>query len=101
MADDPFYSQYGKRCMDFKRSLAGQRPSCALGPRVQINLLTSSIDANFIYGSTETLAKRLRAFQGGKIDTSSMQMITLKKYLVYQINDLKSSFRFRRVTCLE
>jgi peroxidase len=66
-ANDPFYSRFGKRCNDFKRSLAGHRPSCSLGPRVQINTLTSAIDANFIYGSTEQLARRLRTFQSGRM----------------------------------
>lgn len=34
-----------------------------------MNLLTSSIDANFIYGSTVQLATRLRAFHGGLMKT--------------------------------
>lgn len=29
--DDPLYSPFGKRCHDFKRSVAGHRPNCALG----------------------------------------------------------------------
>lgn len=55
--------------LNLQRSSAGHRPSCALGPRLHINLLTSAIDANFIYGSTEKLANRLRAFQGGLMRT--------------------------------
>ncbi|RWS11661.1 peroxidase-like protein [Dinothrombium tinctorium] len=62
---DPFFSHYERTCMDFKRSVAGQRPNCALGPRVHVNTLTSAIDANFLYGSTDELAKRLRLFKGG------------------------------------
>ncbi|XP_064480134.1 chorion peroxidase-like [Ornithodoros turicata] len=63
--NDPFYGQYGRTCIEFKRSLAGQRPGCALGPRTHINILTHSIDANFIYGSSDALARKLRMFQGG------------------------------------
>lgn len=37
--DDEFYSQHGQTCMDFKRSVAGQRPSCALGKVTSILLL--------------------------------------------------------------
>lgn len=28
---DSFYSRFGRTCMEFKRSIAGQRPHCALG----------------------------------------------------------------------
>ncbi|XP_022239815.1 chorion peroxidase-like [Limulus polyphemus] len=62
---DPFYAHYGETCIEFKRALAGHRPGCALGPRVHINLLTQSLDANFLYGSTEKLAKELRLGKGG------------------------------------
>ncbi|RWS20468.1 peroxidase-like protein, partial [Leptotrombidium deliense] len=66
---DPLYGPMGKTCMEFKRSVAGQRPSCTLGPRVHINTLTSAIDANFLYGSTEELARKLRLFKGGLMRT--------------------------------
>ncbi|XP_013779764.1 peroxidasin homolog [Limulus polyphemus] len=62
---DPFYTHYGQTCMEFKRVLAGHRPGCTLGPRVHINLLTQALDANFLYGSTEKLAKELRLGRGG------------------------------------
>lgn len=35
------------------------------GPRVHVNLLTSAIDANFVYGSDTKTANRLRAFEKG------------------------------------
>lgn len=35
------------------------------GPRVHVNQLTSPIDANFVYGSDEKLARKLRSFVGG------------------------------------
>lgn len=53
--------------MDFKRSLAGLRPNCALGPRVHINTITSTLDANTIYGSTKAIADQLRTFSGGQM----------------------------------
>ncbi|XP_076371105.1 peroxidase-like [Tachypleus tridentatus] len=62
---DPFYTHYRQSCMEFKRVLAGHRPGCTLGPRVHINLLTQTLDANFLYGSTEKLARELRLGTGG------------------------------------
>lgn len=29
--DDPFYSRFGVKCLEFRRSLAGLRPNCVLG----------------------------------------------------------------------
>ncbi|XP_076327258.1 peroxidase-like [Tachypleus tridentatus] len=63
--DDPFYSLYGQRCLDFKRLEAGQRPGCTLGPRAHINLDSSPIDGNFVYGSTEEVARKIRLGKGG------------------------------------
>ncbi|UXI17278.1 serine/threonine-protein phosphatase 2A regulatory subunit B [Sarcoptes scabiei] len=66
---DPIYGALGRKCHDFKRSIAGHRPNCALGPRVHVNILTSPLDANFIYGSTKAVAMRLRTFRGGLMKT--------------------------------
>lgn len=65
--NDKLYSKFNRRCMDFKRSLAGLRPNCALGPRVHINTITATIDANTIYGSTKAVADRLRSFKSGQL----------------------------------
>ncbi|XP_039299555.1 peroxidasin-like [Nilaparvata lugens] len=69
--DDPFYRKYNQRCISVLRSLAGARPDCRLGPRVQINSLTSYIDANFVYGSSFRKADSLRLLQGGLMRTST------------------------------
>lgn len=65
--NDSVYGPIGRKCHDFKRSIAGHRPNCALGPRVHVNILTAAIDANFIYGSTKAVALRLRTFKRGML----------------------------------
>ena len=69
--------------MEFKRSISGQRPMCALGPRVHVNTLTSAIDANFVYGSDENLARKLRSFRGGEFskDVLSNTNLTVQQML--------------------
>jgi hypothetical protein len=70
--DDPFYKFFRRQCMDFVRSMPGLKPNCPLGPRSQQNAISSYIDANFIYGSTQEVSSRLREFRGGKLKTSSL-----------------------------
>lgn len=65
--NDPFYSKFNVRCLEFRRSLAGLRPNCVLGPRVHQNAITSPIDSNFVYGSSRTEADSLRLFRGGRL----------------------------------
>ncbi|XP_014255974.1 lactoperoxidase-like isoform X2 [Cimex lectularius] len=67
--DDPFYSDKHQSCMNMARSLAGVRPGCRLGSRTQINMLTSYIDANFMYGSNFRTADSLRVLQSGLMKT--------------------------------
>ncbi|KAG8238572.1 hypothetical protein J437_LFUL017508 [Ladona fulva] len=55
--------------MNFVRSFAGVRDDCRLGPRTQFNLITSYIDANFLYGSSVRVADSLRTLQGGTMST--------------------------------
>ncbi|CAG2107788.1 unnamed protein product [Medioppia subpectinata] len=83
--NDPVYGPVGKRCHDFKRSVAGHRPNCALGPRVHVNTLTAPIDANFVYGSTEAVALRLRAFKGGLYSMHSIHYNFLYYFTSYPI----------------
>ncbi|XP_067122505.1 peroxidase-like [Centruroides vittatus] len=70
--DDPFFSRFNKNCLEFKRNLATQRPDCTLGPRSVQNMLTGPIDANFLYGSTEELARQLRTGYRGLMKTWDM-----------------------------
>uniref|UniRef100_A0A146LIQ2 Peroxidasin n=1 Tax=Lygus hesperus TaxID=30085 RepID=A0A146LIQ2_LYGHE len=80
--DDTFYHYNRQSCMNFARSLAGVRPGCRLGSRVQINLLTSYIDANFMYGSNYRVADSLRALQGGLLKvTPVFERLGLKPIL--------------------
>ena len=47
--NDPFYSAHGQTCVDFKRSLAGHRPNCALGNFFLSIYLFLSIDKNYCF----------------------------------------------------
>ncbi|GAB6032281.1 hypothetical protein CHUAL_010922 [Chamberlinius hualienensis] len=66
---DYFYSRFNRHCLEFVRSAAGQRAGCTLGPRTQMNRITSVLDANYVYGSSEDFANTLRSFRGGKLLT--------------------------------
>lgn len=65
--NDPLYSKFNVQCLEFRRSLAGIRPNCVLGPRVHQNAITAPIDANFVYGSSQAHANDLRLFKGGRL----------------------------------
>lgn len=43
-----------------------------LGPRFQINTISAYIDGNFVYGSDQDVASRLRGFHGGKFSKTSV-----------------------------
>ncbi|XP_017300485.1 chorion peroxidase-like [Diaphorina citri] len=62
---DDYYHKYNMTCMEFIRS--SPAPSCTLGPREQLNQVSSYLDASVVYGNTEELANRLRTFQKGEL----------------------------------
>ena len=66
-ANDRLYGKFDVQCLKFDRALAATRPKCLLGHRAQINLITSAVDASFVYGSTREQAQSLRAHEGGKM----------------------------------
>ncbi|CAH0392630.1 unnamed protein product [Bemisia tabaci] len=83
--EDEFYRSHSQSCVNFVRSLAGVRPDCRLGYRVQTNALTSYIDANFVYGSNEKIGSLLREFKEGKLRTMPIYeglkpILPLKKF---------------------
>ena len=64
-ANDPFYSTYRRRCLEFVRSAGGLRDGCRLGPRITLNTITHVLDANMVYGASKETADKLRTFRGG------------------------------------
>lgn len=66
--DDSYYKDNSVYCMEFVRSAPA--PACALGPREQLNQVSSFIDASLVYGNTPQLSQSLRTFQGGQLKMS-------------------------------
>uniref|UniRef100_A0A8D8S818 Chorion peroxidase n=1 Tax=Cacopsylla melanoneura TaxID=428564 RepID=A0A8D8S818_9HEMI len=64
-AGDDYYHKYNMTCMEFVRS--SPAPACTLGPREQLNQVSSFLDGSVVYGNTEDLANRLRTFQRGEL----------------------------------
>ncbi|CAG0890251.1 unnamed protein product [Darwinula stevensoni] len=86
--DDRFYSLFMQRCMNFARSLPGPRYACKLGPRLSFNMITSVLDANWVYGSTKEVAKSLRSFQKGQMKMFPIfEDFGLKELLPLKMNE--------------
>ncbi|XP_053639505.1 salivary peroxidase/catechol oxidase-like isoform X3 [Cherax quadricarinatus] len=64
---DVFYSQWNHTCMEFVRSSPAPRPNCALGPRDQINQVTSFLDGSNVYGSDDQEMAQLRLWEDGML----------------------------------
>ncbi|GFW39290.1 peroxidasin-like protein [Trichonephila clavipes] len=56
-------------CVNYVRSSNVPRAGCTLGPREQINQVTSFLDGSAIYGSSEEEVKRLRTYKHGLLKT--------------------------------
>ena len=67
---DPFYGQFGQRCMGMTRSLPAMEPDCVSRPAKPLNEYTSFLDGSTIYGSDPTLTEELRMFHEGLMRTS-------------------------------
>nr|XP_029716187.1 chorion peroxidase-like isoform X1 [Aedes albopictus] len=75
--NDPYYSQFGFRCMNFVRIKLACGPECYLGYASQANSVTHFIDASLVYGNSEAAAASLRTFQYGKLRSSHSTGIEL------------------------
>ncbi|KAL7637821.1 UNVERIFIED_CONTAM: hypothetical protein RMT77_011433 [Armadillidium vulgare] len=71
--EDSFYSQWNHTCMEFLRSSPAPRPNCALGPRDQINQVTSFIDGSNVYGSDDHEMAKLRLWEDGMLKYKPMR----------------------------
>ncbi|XP_071518340.1 salivary peroxidase/catechol oxidase-like [Panulirus ornatus] len=64
-ADDPFFGRFGRRCMNFVRSMIAPRTACNLGYAEQMNQITHFLDGSNIYGSSLGEEGELRLFRRG------------------------------------
>lgn len=68
--NDPFYSKFGVRCLNFVRLALAAEGDCRMGYAKQVNKVTHFIDASTVYGSNDELAASLRTFQKGQLRNS-------------------------------
>lgn len=71
--DDPFYSRFGQRCMEFARSAPACRENGRLGYVDQMNQNTHFLDLSAVYGSDEQLARDLRTFKNGALNVTRVK----------------------------
>ena len=65
--DDPYYSRFGVKCMNFLRAVPVPFFDCSVGPREQMNTATAYIDLHNIYGNDDKRMKEIREFFGGRL----------------------------------
>lgn len=66
LLNDPLFDK-SQTCMEYVRTCPALKMGCTLGPREQINQVSSFLDGSTIYGSSEEEAQALRTFKGGEI----------------------------------
>lgn len=66
---DPINGRNNVKCQEYVRSGTAPRVGCTLGPREQINQVTSFLDGSAIYGSSVEEANDLRLFRNGLMKT--------------------------------
>jgi peroxidase len=71
--NDFFFARLRQRCMEFVRSMPAERPDCSLGPREQVNQITSYIDASNVYGSDIPTSRRLRLGRRGRLRVTRLE----------------------------
>ena len=76
-AKDPVFKDKEDDCMEYVRTCPALKMGCTLGPREQINQVSSFIDGSVIYGSSEEEVKGLRSFKNGLL--KSQRMTSSKK----------------------
>merc|ERR1719318_125396 len=64
-SDDAWFAGLGRTCMGFVRSAFSA--DCDTGARAQLNAITTYIDANNVYGSSDAAANELRSLSDGKL----------------------------------
>ncbi|CAG0880270.1 unnamed protein product [Cyprideis torosa] len=69
--NDPVYSKINERCQEYTRSGNAPRTGCTLGPREQLNQVTSFLDGSVIYGSSKEEVAELRTNKGGLLRVQS------------------------------
>nr|XP_046911836.1 uncharacterized protein LOC124492873 isoform X1 [Dermatophagoides farinae]XP_046911838.1 uncharacterized protein LOC124492873 isoform X1 [Dermatophagoides farinae] len=84
--NDPFFKNSKNHCLHFVRSMNAQK---TLGPREQMNDLTSFIDGSQIYGSNYCDAHRLRTFRRGKLNTTRHAIRNMKDLLPQTIGNIE------------
>lgn len=77
---DPYYQQYNLTCMEFVRSAAS--PTCCLGPREQMNQVSSFIDGSAVYGTDDQLVGDLRTMRDGLL-----KMLVIKNRMLLPISE--------------
>ena len=69
-SNDPFFKNFGQRCMNFVRSMPAPQLSCTFGYGEQMNQITHFHDASNVYGSDEEDATDLRESEDGLMKTN-------------------------------
>ncbi|RXG57178.1 Chorion peroxidase, partial [Armadillidium vulgare] len=80
-ANDPFYSRFGRRCMNFVRSLPATTSNCTLGHREQMNQVTHYLDGSTLYGSSDEDQKELRTGFGGLLRFQDGALLPIDRFI--------------------